>query len=63
MAQASKFGKQDKKANNKRVFLFRHKPGKPSKHFAAFWTVEDAQAAQKKYDFKTFIINESGTIV
>lgn len=64
MAQATKFGKQNKKANNKQVFLFRQrKDGKPNKHFAAFWTVEDAEKAQKRYDFETFIINELGKII
>lgn len=63
MAKESKLGKQDKKENNKRIFLFKHKPGKPQKPFAAFWTVEDAQKAQAFYAFKTFIINESGQII
>ena len=65
MAQASKSGKQDTitKRTNKRVFIFRRRPGKLLRHFAAFHTVEAAQVAQKGYDFETFIINEAGTIV
>lgn len=63
MAQANKFGKQGVKQNNKTVFLHRRKPGKPSKPIAAFYTVEEAQKAQEKYEYETIIINEKGSIV